>query len=557
MPAVPAAPVSPREISWVVAGAVLVGLLVYWPLPLVLADGLVTAPTGEGPDHLWRWWAVTEAGALRGATVGLLDHPTGQWVHCVDPLHALLARVVGWPLLGPSGGFAVVQLLGVVVGALAGHQLAFETGSDRAGRLVAAAAGGSAPTLVAAGLDGITEGLGVGWVGLQLAFLLRLVRAPGWRPALGVALGLTAAAWTGPYNAVFAALVDLPVAIFALRRTRWPLVAGAVGGLGALPVLTAALSHADERPGGVARALAERPPAVEAWRGAWREGADVLDLLLPVGLTGHAAEAATTGYLGLVLLVAAGVGLWRSRRASSRALGVGALTFAALALGPFLVVGGEVVTVGLAELRPPAAVLEQVPVLSRLSRWYRAAAVAVLLLAPLAGLAVTGRRLRWSLGLAVLIVADARFGMPVAWPGPTVRMPAPSDWVVIEGPVAEVPSVHPLHSPGHIADYNLLAQIFHEQPSLSTIDARPGNRVQGGLPAIERALRQLPSDADALLRSGVKQLADDGFDHLVVYPAHLRREAEAMRMLRNTLGPGQPLGPEAVGWRLAVVDDAR
>ena len=539
-----------REVAVVVVGAVVLAIVLFWPLPLGLSDTLVTAPGSEGPDHLWRWWAVTEAGGLRGAHVTLLDHPSGQWVHLADPLHALLARIVGWPLLGPAGGMAVVQVAGVVIAALAGHQLASEVGAERGGRMLAAVAAGSAPTLVGAGLDGITEGLGVGWVGLQLAFLLRLIREPGWRPALGTAACITAAAWTGPYNAVFVAMVDVPVALFTLGRTRWPLVAGALGGLGALPVLLSALGHESQRPGGVTRALAERPPSGVAWRGAWREGADLLDLLLPVGLTGHSADAATTAYLGVVLVGVAGVGLWRSRSRAALALALGAGVLASLALGPFLVVAGEVVTVGTAELRPPAALLEQLPVLSRLSRWYRTGAVAVLLLAPLAALAVPRRGWRVAAALGVAIVLDARLGMPVAWPGPTVRLPDPAVWHGLSGPIAEVPAVHPLHSPGRVADYNLLAQIAHGQTTLATIDAHPGHRVSGGLPVVERALRQLPPDASALIRSGTQQLASDGFALLVVYPGHLERAKGGLEVLRSTLGPELRLGEDAVAWPL-------
>ena len=106
------------------------------------------------------------------------------------------------------------------------------------------------------------------------------------------------------------------------------------------------------------------------------EGADALDLLVPGALTG-VADWATTAYLGPVLVVAATAGLWRERRLWPWA--VGAAAFASLALGPFLVVGGEVLG-----SVTPGRLLEALPGLDRLSRWYRAGAVAVLLLAPVA-----------------------------------------------------------------------------------------------------------------------------------------------------------------------------
>ena len=121
--------------------------------------------------------------------------------------------------------------------------------------------------------------------------------------------------------------------------------------------------------------------------------------------------------------------------------------------------------------------------------------------------------------------------------------------------VAEVPAVHPLHVAPHVADYNLLAQIVHMQPGLATIDAWPGQRVSGGLPVVERALRQLPPDADALVRSGTQQLHRAGFVHLVIYPSHLERPTPAMALLRATLGPEVVHGTTAVSWRLDAAQE--
>lgn len=538
---VPSAVPHSRE-RWLVAAlAVVVAGGLFWPMPLHLTDALVTSPTGEGPEHVWRWWVGAQVGRPWGGDFGGLNHPEGLSVHVIDPLNGLMARALGWWWGGPAAGHAVVQVAGIVVSALAGHLLADETGADRAGRILGAAAGMAIPTVVGAGIDGITEGLGLGWVGLQLGYLLRLVRTRCARDVVMSGLTLGAAAWSGPYTLVFSAMIDVVVVVAVARRTWLPLLSSAFGAVLATPIIWSAFTLVDQAPGGAGRSAMERPPVVDAWRGAWREGADLVDLFVPSWITGECASAPTTGYLGLFWLLVVGWGAVRAlkmeRFGTVLPWLLGAVVFAVLALGPFVVVGGEVATLGSAELWAPAAFLESVPILGRLSRWYRAAAVAVLLSIPVAGHVVRGRSSLLAAILGILVMMDARVGSPAPFPAPVVSIDT-TDARGWSGAVAELPPVHPLGQQGVVADRNLLFQTQHGHASSGTIEARSGAASHhAGILVLERVLRLEPADSDALVESARRQLVADGFRTLLLYSDLLPEGA--VPALSDRLGPGE------------------
>lgn len=536
---------APPEWMVVAVAAAVVAMFCFWPLPLHLTDALVTSPLAEGPEHVWRWWVAHEIGVPWGGHFSGVNHPDGLSVHVVDPLHAVLGHALGWWWGGPAAALAVVQVTGVVVSALAGWLLAREVDADGAGRVLGASVGLAVPTVVGAGVDGITEGLGLGWCGLQLALLLRLIRTGHRRDGVGFALAFGCGAWSGPYTLVFSAMLDAVVGLWALRQTRAPLWAGALGGLLASPVIRAAFALVDHGPGGALRAAVERPPAVEAWRGAWREGTDVADLLVPAWLTGGDAAAPATGYLGVVWLGVVAVALVRVHRNNQWRLCwpwlVGAAVAAGLSLGPFVVWKGQVVTVGTAELWAPAAFLEWMPVLGRLSRWYRASAVAVLLLVPVGVHAVRGRAVGVAMLVGMLVVVDARLGSPVPLPVPVTPL-LHGDWDRLSGPVVELPAVHPLGVVGATADENLLLQTLHGQPGSGTIDARAGAASDHpGLRLLERVLRVAPPDAGALVESARRQLVASGYRHLLLYETRL--PGGSVGRIADHLGPAQELAP--------------
>ena len=510
---------------------------------------MLTSPSGEGVRHLWAWWAALEAGQPYGGQSALLAAPDGAWAPVIDPLHMMIAAVP-MGLFGPAVGYALVLWVGLAVSGLAGVLLARESGLDGPGQRIGAALGASVPGLLGILVDGITEGLGAGWVGLQLALLLALGRDPRPIRTLPLVLALTAAVHAGPYNAVWCFLLDVVVGVGLLRRTRLPLLAGGCSVLLSVPFLVSALGQDADQPGGGLRTSALPPLPADPWRGAWRDGADLLDLVVPAPITDHALTA-TTAYLGLAALLFAVLGAWRWHRDGGRPGPwlAGAMAFSLLALGPFLVVAGDVVEAGGHRLALPAALLEQVPPLDRITRWYRAGAVAVLLLVPLVGRALPRRA--WPVAAFVLVL-DARLGAPVPLALPTRTLSSETVLTQFEGPFAELPDVQPLGNPAFSADENLALQMMHGQAlGRARDDVAAGAREHPGLASIRRAWRQPPGPAaESLVRQGAAALSASGFRNLVVYPARMPGLGRAS--LVAVLGPPAAEDTEVLVFRLSV-----
>jgi hypothetical protein len=164
-----------------------------------------------------------------------------------------------------------------------------------------------------------------------------------------------------------------------------------------------------------------------------------------------------------------------------------------------------------------------------------------LLLIPVGTHAVRGRSLAVTAVIALLIVVDARSGSPAPFPGPTVSV-VDLDWSAVDGPVAELPAVHPLGRPGTVADQNLLLQTLHGQPISGTIDARPGAATDHpGLRVMYRVMRADTPDRMALAASAQRQLIGDGYRSLLVYAD--RVPPGAVDHLTTSLGPGRELAP--------------
>ena len=514
----PPATLTPSRLLPPLLLALIVGAFLLWPLPLEATRSLLTEPASEGPGHLWNWWAALRDAAPLGGHTTLIGFPEGLDFSPIDPLHGWIFSL-GAAVGGPAFGFNLVLVFGVALSGIAGALLAREAGGDlRHAALLGAVAGASCPTLIGAVHDGITEGLGVGWVGIQLALLLSLRRQPGpWR-ALGLAVAIAAAAWTGPYNAVWIALVDLPVCLWMLRRSRWPLAASSLGLALASPVLASALHLRPDQPGGALRALPELPRFDADWRGASDGGADLLDLFVPAPFTGSVALAPSTAYLGVVLLGLALLGARRRRDLWPWLLG--AVAFASLALGPWLMVAGAPLRVGGHALIGTAGLPELLPVLSRLSRWYRAGAVAVFLMVPLAVAALPAR---WRPALALAVLLDARLLGPVPYPLPVIPWPSSPAIAACPGPIAELPALFPIGRRGVLSDEGLLLQISHERPTNGTYNAIPTpSTVSVQLQSIERAATGRAGPAElALLPSHLHWYRQRGFRCLALFPGRL------------------------------------
>ncbi len=524
--------------GWTAAVVLLLPVLLTWPLVLAPDGALPAAPDQEAATHLWGLWAALGAGHPLVVDTDLIAFPDGARVVLVDPGH-LPAFALG-SLVGPVAGYNLVVALGFVWMGLAGALLAREAGGHPA---VGAAIAAACPTLLGHAAEGMTEGAGVGWVGIQLALLLRFVRGgPKWTgPAAAGSLAM--AAWCGPYNAVWCGILDVALAAGLLVRARrdgWRPVARAVGVGAAGAVLIAPLAWAvlGARDAGLPGS-AERAglPRVHEWptrfRGGLEAGADLLDPLLPVQLTGGEAPVPHTAYVGVVLVVVASLAAWRDRTRWPWL--AGAAAFVALSFGPWLYVAGRALRIGDGVVPGPAAALMlAVPGLARVTRWYRAGAVATLLLAPLAAASV--RRPRAQVAVVAAVLVDALLLSPLTWPLPATSPPDVAVYEALDGDGALVelpPATTGEPPPGRWRDRTVLAQVFHGRPVGGGAMGRgPSDAARGAQARLETVLRGggLPARSLAKVRA-------HGFRWLAVYPEYRSMPADARAHLEACFGP--------------------
>lgn len=544
-----------RRAALTAAVVLLLPVLLTWPLALHLDAGLPAAVDQEAATHLWGLWAALETGHPLVVDTDLIVFPDGARVVLVDPGH-LPAFALG-SLVGPFAGYNLVVALGFVWMGLAGALLAREVGGHPA---VGAAVAAACPTVLGHAAEGMTEGAGVGWVGIQLALLLRFVRGgPAWTGA-AAAGALAMAAYCGPYNGVWAGLLDVALGVGLLVRARRqgaaPVgrAAGVAVGAAALlaPLAWAVLGARDGGlPGSAERAGL---PRVHDWpdrfRGGLETGADLLDPLLPVALTGGEAPVSHTAYVGLVLFAVACAAVWRDRRRWPWL--AGAAAFMVLSLGPWLYVGGRALRVGGGVVPGPAAALMlAVPGLARVTRWYRAGAVATLLLAPLAS---TVGRHPFGRGAVVLVVLlDALLLAPVAWPLRATPAPDITPYTALDGDGALVelpPATTGEPPPGRWRDRTVLAQVFHGRPVGGGAMGRgPSDAARGAQARLETVMR-----GGALPPRSLAKVRQHGFRWLAVYPEYRSMPADAQGRIEACFGPPVAASDEVWLYDLSTAD---
>lgn len=529
-------------------------LLLAWPLPLVFGQQVLAAPDQEAATHIWGLWAALYEGDPLTIRTSLLGWPDGVSVVLVDPAN-LPAFALGRALGGPAGGYNLVLYSGLVLMGLAGALLARAAGgAPWLGAVTAMAC----PTLIANAADGQTEGFAVGWVGVQLALLLRYVELGGAVRGALAALALALAWYGGPYNGIFASCLDAALGLGLLLRARRDraalarlgrrLGAVAAGGLALVgPLATAILTRRDaDLPGSGARAglprLVENPAI---FRGGVQTGADLLDPWLPGPLTGGEADVSHTAYLGVVALVAALAAVLADRRRWPWLAGALGLTL--LAFGPYLYLQGVALRLGDRPLLGPAGLATlALPTLGRLTRWYRAGAVATLLLAPL--VSTWGRR-RAALVLAPLLVLDALILAPLAWPLHASPLPDAAPYLALEGEGAifELPrTTTGQPPPGAWRDLTALAQTRHGRPVAGTIMGLDGSP--------EAALHQ--QSLLRLVREGAWRAEDrarlraDGYRWVAVLPEWFRLPEQGLDNLNRCLGVPVARSREVILWTL-------
>ncbi|MBN1336771.1 MAG: hypothetical protein JXB39_12505 [Deltaproteobacteria bacterium] len=556
----PDLPTEPRtgrhRVALALAAALALGPFVLaWPLPLAGSRSFLAFRIGEVALHTW---ALATALAQRmpfRVHTGAMGFPEGIDYVLVDPAN-LPAFAVG-SLLGPAAGYNAVVWSGLVLAGLGGALLARRVGGAPWLGAIAAMA---CPTLLSAVSPGTTEDFAVGWVAIHLALLLGYVQAGGTLRWLGATLSLVLAVHGGPYNGVWAALADAAVGcglVWKARRDGWRPVgrALAVGGSALALCAPFAWTLLTERTPGLpgTRALAglQRPPlgSVLAFRTLPSPSADVLDLWLPAAFTGGKQPFASTAYLGPVALLFAVGAVVRDRRRWPWL--AGALAFALVSLGAWILVGGRPLRVGQGLVPGPAAALmAALPgLLARLTRWFRAGAVATFLLAPLVS---TWGRSRAGPVVALLVVLDAVVCSPVPWPllatpapdvAPLLALPAPGALVDLPAEIRDRPP------PGCFTDHPALLQVYHRRPTAGPLVLAPdvGPRAREAGEVVEAVARE------AVLAPGTREsLLEEGFRYVVLHRRAVRGDPEARRRLTACLG--EPVAmTEALGiWDLQV-----
>lgn len=535
---------------WVYAALAYVALtvVVTWPLASQLGTAIPGPHASDTREFVWSqwWWGYALAHGQDPAQLTSIQYPSGM----AFPLIYLMSQtfVIGIPIaamFGPTLALNLLFLASFPTTALAVYALALELGADRGAAFLGGLIWAFFPNRMGHALAGHMFFLftfSLPW--MTLAWV-RLLKAPGWRRAIGAGLLTTFASTLHPLNiAYFIApviiallanrVLSAPVDAAASRRWAWigPVaLALATSAVTVLPLVAPSLFAQTEgqlgylsQSGATAYSvdlttlLAPAPdsplPLPEAWRAALQRS------------TGSVFE--NIGTLGWVALGLSVVGARRWRRHSFVWAGL-AFVGVVLALGPVLKVGGAVLTVAVepndpARLVLPYGWLAELPLFSWSRTPGRFLVLAALGLAVLAaqGLTVIHRAVRqkrsWLAGLVTMAACSGvMVEYLVVWPFTTEPVEDRPVFVGLNGPILAIPWGG---NEGNLV--TLYWQTQHEQPLVGGRMYRdlPGYRsLYDGLrnlllePLSETDIVPAADDAQrraALAASGARTLTWDG-----------------------------------------------
>lgn len=380
-------------------------------LPTLVQGGALGHPLSDMPDHYWgSWFFGAELLDGRWPDHTAISHlPEGGSLWIVDPIGGILALVLR-PLGFPTAwNFAVLMQL--VAASWAGYWLGFSELRSRSAGFSCALICALCPFALGLIHSGLSEYLGLVWPTVFLLFLLRAYRgeAAPWIAGIVLFAATLQAVYYGLFGVLFAfCMVFGPKARF--RFLQFLKITGCWAIL-SVPLLLKiratlhapdALVNPDTAPGWSPQSL----PAIDVW--SWIRPGDWVHPPTP--------ELGNPGilhvhYLGLVVLLSAGIGAWRSE--ALKPIRTGSLVFGLFCLGPRLSWGGK--PLGL--LLPMAALyLFPHSPFEAIHHPYRIAAFAMPLVAlwAAAGLqALPARIQRWAPGLILL---DFVLLSPVPYP---------------------------------------------------------------------------------------------------------------------------------------------
>ena len=534
-------------------GATAGAALSWGPLLWAGPDVLIGAAHLENVLHLWTLWVASQVGPVVLDT-SLANWPTGWQQVTADPINIPVYSL--FSTISPRVGFHAVQVLNIVASGLAAAWAARVFAPAASPLLTAFIA-----TTTCASLTflhtGMTE-VGTLWLAVAtFAWVSRALAPASSRRSIALAgLGLGLCAWGGPYTLIYGAILCVIATIAALKapeRTPTLVRASAVAALGlaiaAKPVWSVLSSRPEGLPGSSSLTLAAlADPHNPMMRSL---GADLVELAWPLAQsTARAQDSGHAPYLGLVAVVLAGVGARRLKHPGVLLVAIGVLL--ALALGATLQVGDRVVMLGDHVLSMPAAWLTWLlPPLGRAGRWVRGAAVAGLLLAPVAaaGAAWLSSRVPTRLRLPAMAVcgllcaADGLLRGPLPWPATTTAVSVPPGLVDLkpEGPMLLLSG----RRSGTARALPMYWQVHHGMP----IDANPMfGADSAATTATRRALEALASrPGHGSAAPFLDRLSQQGFRWIVLGPGARDLDRDG---LERVLGPPTTHEGGIVAWQL-------
>ena len=470
----------------------------------------------------------------------------------VAPVNAL----TGNPILGYNLYYLTTVVLSLVGTFLVVREI---TGDPRAGLV-----GGWLFALCADRLwfGGFLPSLSVHWVPFVIYAWLRLLDAPGLRPALGLGAALVMHMHASAYHGLMLPVLLVPWALALLVLGPWPLhrwgavAAALISGLGvSLAFFFPYLAVRDE--------FQRFPKGMIGIQAPWYWGAfldpvtyvrGVLSgpraLLGPSSPAARALGVAATSPLPALLLAAAGIAIaWRRplvrrrRGEGAQVVALAAFTLAAMAVS----LGSSVSIPGLVEnAAPPFAYLHLLPGFGSMRVQRRFLLLAAFGTSALAGVAtaVLLRRFRSRLGQASLVlgllaavVLDTR---TLRAPLPLTRLPPPAEVPAVYAWLASTPAdAAVLELPYGLYGSDALAMYFslyHRRPVM--------NGFSGTGVSFAEAFANFPDEVS------LGALQDAGVRHVIIHPNVL--PGPAMDSLLTRAQARTELRPRWIGTDLVV-----
>ncbi len=360
----------------------------------------------------------------------LLNWPEGGTIVFLAWFHILVGTLLR-DLLPTVGAFNATLLLTLTLAPVSAWLLARRLGAGRIGALLAGLVYGFNPYVLAVLANGQVAKVNHAWIALVALLAWELCRHRRWWAVPLLWLVASICLVTSPYYYVFSAILGVGIAAWGLwaqpgwKQRGWLLALLAVAALGMLALHVPVFEHLGAREGGLLS-----PSTIGSDTSAYELSAGLGTLLLPRQLS-YAGGVLIPGethvaYLGLVVLLLAGLATWARRDRALLALWLVVLAFAVLAMGRSVSLPGG------AELPMPLGLLAAaLPPMRALIFVYRAVVVVMLALALIlalgsaALLARLGSR-RWLLALApVLLLVDLLLVSPAPFPLPVERVVVP------------------------------------------------------------------------------------------------------------------------------------